>query len=307
MEQLRKFLERRARALEASGRSLETTRELTRAKRAERETCQSYQSNSMSCPVCKKAHRIYACPAFLSLSLNGRHQRTKELRLCFNCLKEGHSIKSRSSKKFCQTCNKKHNTLLHRIDTASVHFTENAHTTTNVDPQFTGHQQESRYTTVLPTAIVSVIDSQNILVQCWASLDSGSQLSFITEKLADALNLNKDDVNLNLSGIGGKAKDVKAGGVKLVLKSGSKQVNVSAYILKQLTNCIPSKLLNVPTTPTVISLAKPVDMILGAVFEELMENQRREISPGLFLRKTIFGWVLIGKQNESTIFLSCLH
>ena len=203
--------------------------------------------------------------------------------------------------------------MLHRIDTASVHFTENAHTT-NDDPKFTGHQQESSYTTVLPTAIVSVIDSQNKLVQCRALLDSGSQLSFITEKLVIALNLNKDDVNLNLSGIGGKAKDVKAGRVKLVLKSGSKQVNVSAYILKQLTNCIPSKLLNVPTTPTNISLtdpnfnvSKPVDMILGAdVFEELMENQRREISPGLFLRKTIFGWMLIGKQNESTnSFISC--
>ena len=204
--------------------------------------------------------------------------------------------------------------MLHRIDTASVHFTENTHTTTNDDPQFTGHQQESSYTTVLPTAIVSVIDSQNKLVQCRGLLDSGSELSFITEKLADALNLNKDDVNLNLSGIGGKAKDVKAGGVKLVLKSGLKQVNVSAYILKQLTISIPSKLLKVPTASTNISLAdpnfnvsKPVDMILGAdVFEELMETQRRKISLGLFLRKTIFGWVLLGKQNESTTsFISC--
>ena len=59
---------------------------------------------------------------------------------------------------------------------------------------------------VFPTAIVSVIDSQNKLVQCPALLDCGSQHSFITEKLVDALNLNKDDVNLNLSGIGGKAK-----------------------------------------------------------------------------------------------------
>ena len=33
MEQLRKFLERRARALDTSGRSLEFTRELTREKR----------------------------------------------------------------------------------------------------------------------------------------------------------------------------------------------------------------------------------------------------------------------------------
>ena len=127
--------------------------------------------------------------------------------------------------------------------------------------------------------------SQNELVHCRALLDSGSQLSFITGKLADALNINKDDVNLNLSGIGDKAKDVKAGRVKLVLKSGSKQVNISAYILK-LTNSIPSLLLKIPSTPTNISLAdpnfnisKPVDMILGAdVFEELLENQRRELS-----------------------------
>ena len=50
MEQLRKFLECRARALEASGRSLKTTRELTREKRAERETCQSsVQINVLCC------------------------------------------------------------------------------------------------------------------------------------------------------------------------------------------------------------------------------------------------------------------
>ena len=51
MEQLRKFLECRARALDSSGRSLETTRKITLGKRAAKETCQSYQSNSMSCPV----------------------------------------------------------------------------------------------------------------------------------------------------------------------------------------------------------------------------------------------------------------
>ena len=64
MEELRKFLECRARALEASGRSLETTRELT--ERAERETCQSYQSNSMSCPVCCVERHIGYTPVQLS-------------------------------------------------------------------------------------------------------------------------------------------------------------------------------------------------------------------------------------------------
>ena len=67
-------------------------------------------------------------------------------------------------------------------------------------------QQMTILNLVFPTAIVSVIDSQNKLVQCPALLDCGSQHSFITEKLADALNLNKDDVNLNLSGIGARQK-----------------------------------------------------------------------------------------------------
>ena len=127
-------------------------------------------------------------------------------------------------------------------------------------------------------------------------MDSDSQLSFITEKLADALNLNIDDVNLNLIGPGGKAKDVKVGLVKLVSKSGSKQVNVSTYILKQLTNSKPSKRLKIPTTPTNISLAdpnfnvsKPVSMILGADVFENCKNQCRETSPGFSVRKTMFG------------------
>ena len=69
---------------------------------------------------------------------------------------------------------------------------------------------------------------RNEIVQCRALVDRGSQLSFFTGKSADELNLNKDDVNLNLSGIDSKGKGVKAGRVKLVLKSGSKQVDVSA-------------------------------------------------------------------------------
>ena len=52
--------------------------------------------------------------------------------------------------------------MLHRIDTASVHATEN-NRTTNGDTKLTGHQQETSYTTVLHTAMVYIIDSQKYL------------------------------------------------------------------------------------------------------------------------------------------------
>ena len=183
-------------------------------------------------------------------------------------MKDGHCIKGCNSKSSCQKCEKKHHTLLHRDEPNSPKFSVNG--VISDKAKFSGHQREAKYTTLLPTAIVSVINSHNELVQCRALLDCGSQLSFVTQHLAKQLNLNQTKVQLNLSGIGGKANDVKAG-----------------------------------REPD-FHLAKLVDMILGAdVFEELIENQREEISPRLFL-KTTFGWIILGKQpgiNDG--FASC--
>ena len=63
MDDLRQFLERRARALEASIRQPEMKREALGNKdidiRNKSEHCQSYQSTSMICSFCKQSHRIY--------------------------------------------------------------------------------------------------------------------------------------------------------------------------------------------------------------------------------------------------------
>ena len=210
-------------------------------------------------------------------------------------MKDDHCIKACNSKSSCQKCKKKHHTLLHRDEPNSQKFSCNG--VISDEAKFSGHQGEAKYTTLLPTAIVSVINSHNQLAQCRALLDCGSQLSFVTKHLAKQLNLNQTKVQLNLSGIGGKVNDVKAGRLDLVLKANSKQVNVSAFVLKHLINCIPTRSIAVSDIPDQCPLADPdfhlaesVDMILGAdVFEKLIENQREEISPGLFLRKTIFG------------------
>ena len=112
---------------------------------------------------------------------------------------------------------------------------------------------------------------------------------------------------MNLSGIDGQSKDVKAGLANIVLKSVSKEIRVSAYILKQLTTNVPSKTLQHPKYLERYKLAdpdyqysQPVDMILGVdVFDEIIENERKKISPGLFLRKTIFGWIVLGKHDDT--------
>ena len=119
--------------------------------------------------------------------------------------------------------------------------------------------------------------------------------------------MNITEKHLNLSGIGGQSNDVKAGLANIVLKSVSKEIRVSAYILKQLTTSVPSKTLQHPKNLERYKLAdpdyqysQPVDMILGVdVFEEIIEIERKEISPGLFLRKTIFGWIVLGKHDDT--------
>ena len=284
MDDLRQFLERRARALEASTRQPEMKREALGSKdidiKNKSENYQSYQSTSMICSFCKQSHRIYTCPKFLNLSIADKYEKVKQLRLCFNCLKEGHGIKTCTSKSTCQKCKRKHHSLLHREEPTSSTFSGNS-----LYHKKSGNVTENNNCSILlPTAIVSVLNSKNQLIPCRALLDSGSQLSFITQALSRRLNLNTTEKHLNLSGIGGQSNDVRAGLTNIVLKSVSKEIRVSAYVLKQLTTSVPSKTLQLPKILERYKLAdpdfrhsQPVDMILGTdVFEEIIENERKE-------------------------------
>ena len=108
MDDLRKFLDRRARALETSIRAPQSKRDPLRQDsenstgKAEDNPSQSYQSSSPSCPFCKQSHRIHSCPKFLALSVTEKYEKINQLRLCFNCLEEGRGIKNCSSKTTCQ-------------------------------------------------------------------------------------------------------------------------------------------------------------------------------------------------------------
>ena len=90
MDDLREFLERRARALEASTRSPEMKRETLSSKyidiKNKSQNYQSYQSTSMICSFCKSLI-VFTRPKFLNLSIADKYEKVKQLRLCFNCLK----------------------------------------------------------------------------------------------------------------------------------------------------------------------------------------------------------------------------
>ena len=74
-----------------------------------------------------------------------------------------------------------------------------------------------------------VVKSEENLLQFRAILHSDPQLSFITENLAIELILDKNDEGVNLSGMGGKSTDNKAGPFRIVLKSESKYVTICLH------------------------------------------------------------------------------
>ena len=83
---------------------------------------QQYQvrsAQSTSCELCQGHHQgLETCPVFTQASWAERYQIAKELRLCFKCLKLGHSIRNCHLRSQCsvQGCHfpNSHHTLLHR-------------------------------------------------------------------------------------------------------------------------------------------------------------------------------------------------
>ena len=163
IDQLRKFLERPARALEASDRFTYESRESNRDKRTQRLHAKAISLILLAVSSATN-HIAFTHVVFLAftLSITDRHERVKQLKLCFNCLLQGHGIETCTSKTLCQTCNRKHITLLHRKHTEAVstHFTE-SDDAAEQQLQFSGHEQaKTSYATLLPSAKVSFLNSE---------------------------------------------------------------------------------------------------------------------------------------------------
>ncbi|XP_054734809.1 uncharacterized protein LOC129242278 [Anastrepha obliqua] len=65
------------------------------------------------CTYCQGAHRIMKCARFLVMKYEDRITAAKATKLCFNCLKQGHSARQCPSGN-CRHCGRKHNSLLCR-------------------------------------------------------------------------------------------------------------------------------------------------------------------------------------------------
>ncbi|XP_047543273.1 uncharacterized protein LOC125075609 [Vanessa atalanta] len=145
------------------------------------------------CPLCKNTHKIYNCETFLNQSISDRIESARKLKLCNNCLRPGHRVHKCKSGS-CTKCSLKHNTLLHKEIGSSQHVEPPVDKATALSVQMTEP-------VLLSTAVVYILGSDNQRHDARAVLDSGSQASFMTQRLLHKLNLHCQKTQISVTGI----------------------------------------------------------------------------------------------------------
>ena len=274
-------------------------------------TSNSRFNKSSKCPICKREHTIYHCNIFAGLSAKERFDKSKELRLCINCLSKDHSVgecKSRS----CYKCDKKHHTLLHfegrssaSVNTESSSETpDQSSTQTNVSLQSSYLDSEQ---VLLSTSLLKVKNLSGDLVTGRALLDTGSQCCFISEGFSRRLKLKSRPTVLNVNTLGYSTQQVTSF-IDLEIHSNTEKFSlpIRAFVLPKLTAVLPQTPVEQCSELEFLNALKLADPSYGSPgnIDILLSNESflKIIQPGIRSNKTgnikalntTFGWIVGG-------------
>lgn len=171
-----------------------------------------------TCSMCKEQHKLFKCPRFSDASIDDRWIHVKKTRLCFSCLNYGHTTFSCRHKRPCgiNECKKFHNKMLHETKSPS----QVVLTTTSSSSDPTGEamiNQENAAQALLschtdfmkepPGILFKVVPIKlygtTCVIDTYALLDDGSEVSIIDEDLVSQLNIREtSEQPLNLKWFG---------------------------------------------------------------------------------------------------------
>lgn len=304
------FLDKRAVAMEntAGEKSLPgppAAASVSKPWKADKPTSHVAASKQLSCKYCQKSHRLFECAQFKLAAEKDRREFVKNKNLCILCLNE-HRGKCTLHLR-CIICHKAHNTLLHsgEVNTNSSASNSAAVNTDSNDSVVLTNTSSMR-DVLLPTAVVRLIDKDGKFIHARALLDSGSQVSFITEKLADELGSEKIQIKQQITGITGGTNDVKQQtNINVFSSLNDFKINVSCCITKYITCDLPQQTFNIKSfhIPSHAKLADKnfnetgeISLLLGCdIFFQVLQRESLPLtSSGPFLINTSFGYVVAG-------------
>lgn len=196
-----------------------------------------------SCVFCKGQHAAVDCRKYINA--DARIEFVKRNRLCYNCLRK-HQVSQCKSRGRCQKCNRKHHTSICKSE---VNAREPASRQPEAAVLHTSSQHEP--SSVLLKTAIATVSSNDIYTTTAVLFDEGAQRSFITEKLANELQLRRENTEtLHLSSFGGdssKMQHLDTTTVYLVTDSNQKiavHVLIVPHISTPMTNHVKTAIDN---------------------------------------------------------------
>ncbi|XP_036340976.1 uncharacterized protein LOC118750364 [Rhagoletis pomonella] len=140
----------------------------------------AYTSVIQTCPVCAKNHALFHCNQFKMLDIERRINIVRNNNRCFNRLQDNHRA-AQCTRSNCRILNEKHNSFLHRVTTnpikAQSQEAQQRHSSISVNAT----HQYNQTLALLPAATVLILDGQKSFQPCRVLLDSGAQVTLISE------------------------------------------------------------------------------------------------------------------------------
>uniref|UniRef100_A0A069DYA1 Putative bel15-i ag n=1 Tax=Panstrongylus megistus TaxID=65343 RepID=A0A069DYA1_9HEMI len=271
-----------------------------------------------TCPLCSQQHNIFVCQTFLDQTPSQRYETVQKLKLCFNCLSKGHSVKDCKCS-LCKVCNNKHNTLLHKkADKGEISGSKDIESTMANSPMtslcsFYNRINNNKSTVLLSTCIIKIEDKFGNYFNCRAVVDSGSQLNFISKRLCDKLKLEKQKTSIFIKGINNSnSHTAYSVNTKIYSLNSEFSTTLELHVLPSVTSVVPTSDINchkiiIPqyiqsnlADPTFFQ-STPVDLLIGAqIFFLLLKPEKinsNENQHSIIFQNTVFGWIVSGKVS----------
>ncbi|XP_011685204.1 PREDICTED: uncharacterized protein LOC105448380 [Wasmannia auropunctata] len=294
--QLQAYLENRIRALEAAKiePSLPTragtgssAKPATKTTRTSLNAAVVSKANSAKvCSMCQGGHPLSYCQKYKNLPVAQRGEQVKKLGACLNCIRPGHTADACPSSGRCLVCAGRHHTTLHGLNSKSQTAVGNK-SLLNQEEEGAVADMSSLSASLNPVAApegrsVPLTTARVLLrgeagqeLKVRALLDTGSEASFVTERVAQQLRLKRRRVKVTVAGLQGTRTGQATSSVRLIVGScvgPALRVETDAFVLRRLTNLLSARHNAETAWPhlTDLQLADPdfavpaeVDVILG--------------------------------------------
>ncbi|XP_076660370.1 uncharacterized protein LOC143363708 [Halictus rubicundus] len=314
--EIRDFLESRIHALASTQEpmcsSTPTKREETR--KPEQRTAMTVQmtkgpsakaSNVRKCPLCSDNHQLGHCGQFKTFSASERKEFVYRNKLCVSCFSGTHLLAACTSSYRCMVCGGHHHTSLHEAFRKSEAPAQPSTSSVNTF--------RSNRVVLLATARVQLKSPNGRSVSARALLDPGSEMSFVTDHVVQALRLPRRNVEVHLTGY----QEINVGTVRhevSVLLASSRdskfRLALNALVTRKITAPTPAVEINdekwthlhgLPLADEDFRSPNRVELLLGAdaCGHLLLENRIGPMGTPPIVR-TPFGWAPMGTTSSTT-------